>query len=241
MKKNIQEFLIYAMGPIVILAILFIFAVIYRSLDLPSFDEVVQFAKDSFATHGYWVVFLGALAEGILFLNWYIPGSVVVVMGVVFARDNGLSVFWVVNCITLGFLVTAIFNYVLGKYGWYRLLLKFGLKKTLNKTKKRVEKHGLKIIFGTYFHPNIGALTATSAGILQLPFLNFLLYSILALIAWNTLWGLIVYFSGQAILGIITYQSLFLILVAWIVVLLFKFVIMKKKAIKMPSENLNKK
>ena len=230
MKKHLKEFFKYAIIPIVILSIFAVCTTIYQYLNLPSFNEIVEFAKSSYAQYGYWVVFLGAVGEGILFANWYLPGSGVVVMSVVFAKDNGMSVFWVVNCITLGFLLTAILNYALGRYGWYKLLLKFGLKDALESAKKRTEKHGLKIIFGTYFHPNLGSLIATSAGILQLSFKKFFTYSLLALLVWNAFWGALVYYTGDFILNMVTYKSLIIILIAWVVVLLFEFVRRKRKA-----------
>lgn len=206
-----------------------ILTIIYRIFDLPSYAEITVWIKDAFAVHGYRVVFLGALAEGILFANWYLPGSVVVVMGVAFAKESGLNVFFVSSLIILGFFITTILNYAAGRYGWYKLLMKLGLANTLNQTKKKVEKHGHKIIFGTYFHPNIGALTATSAGILQLSFVRFFTYSILALIAWNTLWTFVVYYSGPAIVEIVNFKSLIIIISSWLAILLFVFIWKMKK------------
>ncbi len=230
MKKHFKEFFKYAIVPLVILSIFAVFTIIYKYLGLPSFDEIVELAKGAYAEYGYWVVFIGAVAEGILFANWYLPGSVIVVMSVVFAKENGLSVFWVINCITLGFLLTAMINYSLGRYGWYRLLLKFGMKDTLERAKQKTEKHGLKIIFGTYFHPNLGSLIATSAGILRLPVVKFFTYSLVALLAWNAFWGILVYYTGDFILNLVTYKSLIMILMAWVVVLLFEFIRRKRKA-----------
>lgn len=210
---------------------------LYRLFDLPTYGEINAWVKTFFDDHGYGVVFLGALAEGILFLNWYLPGSVVVVMGVALARETGLNAPYMVFLITLGFFITAIINYALGKYGWYRIFLKLGLKDTLEKTRRRVEKHGLKIVFGTYFHPNVGALTATSAGILQLPFFRFLAYSALALAAWNALWGIVVYFSGPAIVEIVNFNNMLIVLSSWLGIMLIVFIWKKRKLLTPAEEN----
>ncbi|PIZ70639.1 hypothetical protein COY07_06360 [Candidatus Peregrinibacteria bacterium CG_4_10_14_0_2_um_filter_43_11] len=229
MKKQTNDFLKYVIVPVVILAIFAIVAIIYHLFNLPSYAEMKEWIKDAFAIHGYSVVFLGALAEGILLANWYLPGSVVMVMGVVFAKSNGMNPILVIGLIILGFLITTVFNYALGRYGWYRLLLKFGLRDAIERTKKRVKKQGLKIIFVTYFHPNVGALTATCAGILKLPFQRFFIYSLSALISWNVLWGMVVYISGPAIVEIVNFKNLLLILLAWVVVLLFQFIRMQQR------------
>ncbi len=239
MNKNLKEFLKYASLPIILLAVFGLFIGLYHIFDLPSYTEINAWVKEIFIDHGYWVVFVGAIAEGLLFANWYLPGSVVVVMGVALARDSGLSVVWMATLITAGFFVTAVFNYALGRFGWYRLLMKLGLADTLNKTKKKVEKHGHKIIFGTYFHPNIGALTATSAGILKLSFKRFLVYSILALIAWNTLWTIVVFVSGPAIVEIVNFRNLLIIISSWLVALLGIFIWRKKRAPKLVTEEVN--
>ncbi len=241
MKKHLKEFFKYASLPIILLGFFGVLVLLYKIFDLPSYAEINAWVKVLFDEHGYSVVFLGALAEGILLANWYLPGSVVVVMGVALAQEAGLSAPLVVSLIILGFLITALFNYALGRYGWYRLLAKFGLQDTLEKIKKRVEKHGLKIIFGTYFHPNVGALTATSAGILRLPFYRFALYSVLALTVWNTFWGFIVYFSGPAIINLVSIKNLLIILSTWVVVLLAFFIWKKKKSMQPANvENASK-
>lgn len=231
MKKHAHEFIKFASVPLILLGILVVILFLYQFFDLPTYTEITTYAKEQLYLHGYWVVFIGALAEGILFFNWYIPGSVVVVMGGVFAQEIGLNIFNVVALIIFGFWLTTLFNYALGRYGWYRLLLKFGLRDAIEKTKKRVERHGLKIIFGTYFHPNVGALTATSAGILQLSFSRFVYYSTMALIAWNALWGAVAYYAGPPIVKYINYKNLILVLVVWLIIMFFQFVRSKGKVI----------
>ena len=231
MRKQTHDFIKFASVPLVLLAILLALIGLFHLFDLPDYNEIIAWAKASTFKYGYWFIFIGALAEGILFFNWYLPGSVVVVLGGVFAPQMGLSTFKVVALIIFGFWLTSILNYAMGRYGWYRLLLRFGLKGAIEKTKARVEKHGLKIIFGTYFHPNIGALTATSAGILQLSFKKFLYYSTMALVAWNTLWGTVAYYIGPPLVEQVHYKNLVVVLLIWLVILFFQFIRSKGKVV----------
>ncbi|QQG49708.1 MAG: VTT domain-containing protein [Candidatus Berkelbacteria bacterium] len=199
-----------------------LFGFIYRLLGLPEADEFISIARSYYAQYGYWVVFLAALGEGLLFINWYLPGSAVAVLGVVFARENNQSVPLVIFLIMLAFLLTAVINYLIGRYGWYRLFLRFGLKTPLENSRLRLEKKGLPIILSSYFHPNIGALTATSAGIIQANFQHFLLYSAIAYFVWGIIWGVIVYFFGPQLLALGTVQLMAVIVVGWAVYLIGK-------------------
>lgn len=224
MKKKLKEFLEYIKIPLVFLVIAILFVLLYKLLGLPSPDELVELAKNYYSRYGYWVVLFGALIEGALFVNWYLPGSIIMVLGVLFAKQNNQNIVLVIILIMLGFLTTSILNYFLGKYGWYHLFLKLGLKEPLEEIKKKVENKGLQIIFATYFHPNVGALTATSAGILKLDFKKFLLYSLIAIILWNALWAVLVYFSGPIIIKLLSQRLLIPILILWLIYLTIRYI-----------------
>ncbi len=225
-----RAFLKSALVPIILLGMFSLLVLAYAIFDLPTFDEAVAASSRYYAEHGYWVALTGALAEGTLFINWYLPGSIVVVFGVVFARENSLYAPAVVGVIMIGFMLAMILNYFLGRFGWYRLFLRLGLKEPLERIKQRLENRGSSLIFGSYFHPNVGALTATSAGILRFPVGKFLKYSAIALVLWNTLWGVAAYFAGPAILHI--FNSYFIVagLLIWIGVIALKFFYDLRKA-----------
>lgn len=217
-----QELLRVALVPMFLLVLFIVFILFYKSLGLPKKDEIIATAQQLFDTHGYWVVFIAAFLEGMLLLGWYLPGSVVIVFGVIASRNGPLNPILVVTSIVFAFFATAITNYGLGRYGWYRLFLHFGLGPPLERIKKRTKEKGLHMIWPTYFHPNLGTLTATSCGILQLPFRKFVLYSLIALIAWNTLWGVLVYFMGNLALRFLNMWLVVLVLFIWLVIRLFK-------------------
>jgi len=187
--------------PLIFLMSFLLFVVVYRFLGLPNGQELIDIAKNYYNNYGYITIFIASLIEGLLVVNWYLPGSLVIVLGVILSAGNPIRVVFMVAIITIAFLITSVINYVFGRYAWYRFLLFLGLRVPLEKMKQRVEKHGLVLIFSTYFHPNIGALTALSSGILRLPFIRFLVYSIIALILWNVFWGLVVYLVGPIILN----------------------------------------
>lgn len=226
-KQKLYHWLVV---PLVVLIFVIILTIAYRLLELPSSNELVSLAREYYAQYGYWVVLIGALVEGLLFINWYLPGSVVIVLGVIFAsQTEDLSVILVVSLIIIGFFITALINYGLGRFGWYYLFVKLGLGPSLNRMKQRVARYGLPVIFSTYFHPNVGALTATSAGILKLSFAKFALYSFLTLLAWNTLWGLIVYLVGPVVLNFLNTGVIIAVVIIWLFFGTFRFIKHRQK------------
>jgi membrane protein DedA with SNARE-associated domain len=204
-----------ALVPLSLLLFFLLFVILYRLLNLPQPDELIRLAEKYYELYGYWVVFIAALLEGLLLINWYLPGSVIIVLGVTLGRQVGLNVGVLVGLVIVAFFIDYMINYALGRYGWYRLFVRFGLKSPLQRIKRRVERHGLSVVFVTYFHPNTGALTATSCGILHLPFRAFVLHSIAATIVWNTLWGTVVYFAGPALIDLLNMWLIVPLLVIW--------------------------
>ncbi len=185
----------------IVLAVYVCLVSLYRYFGLPSPEEIIAFTTRYYETYGYWVVLVGAIAEGALLINWYLPGSIVVALGVVFAKEAGLSVLLMLSLVVLGFFLTAVLNYFLGRYGWHHVLLKFGLKAPLEQIQLKVADKGLQILLSTYIHPNFGALAATAAGILKLDFYKFALYSLASIIFWNSLWTVLFYYFGSALLN----------------------------------------
>lgn len=191
---------------------------IYRLLGLPSSPELVEIAKSYYSQHGYWVVFVGALVEGLLLAGWYLPGSLVLALGVVFAREGGLSLGLIFSVGVIGFFLASVINYALGRYGWYRLLVRFGMKQALELMRVRLVKYGLPLIFLTYWHPNVTTLVATAAGVLRLPFQRFLAYSIVALVVWNALWVYLFDKLDPAILKVLNLWLILPILLLWLAI-----------------------
>lgn len=211
--------------PILLLVAFLIFIGLYRLLGLPSPDELIKLAETYYSRHGYFVVFIAAIIEGLILVNWYFPGSVVIVLGVTLNTEANLNIYIVISLVTLAFFLDYQINYFLGRYGWYRLFLYFGLRPPLEKMTRRVQKYGLRIILMTYFHPNVGALAATSCGILLLPFRRFIAYSMLAVVFWNALWGVLVYLVGPAILELMNMWIVIVLLIAWALIAICRVVL----------------
>lgn len=176
-----------ALVPLSFLTLILIGDIIWQAVGLPNTQETIEIIKRLFTDYGYPLVFLSAFIEALLLVGLYVPGSVALVLAATLAGQGVLNIWMVILLITSGCLLAVITNYALGKYGWYHLLVRFGLKDAIERMKLRAETKGLKLIHFTYFNPNMASLSATSFGILRVNFPKFLFHSTIAFAYWNTL------------------------------------------------------
>jgi membrane protein DedA with SNARE-associated domain len=203
--KPLCDFLLMSPGelrraaafPTILIALFCLFLLLWKILRLPPPEELIRTIDSAFSTHGYWLVFISAFIEGLLLIGAQFPGSVVLVLAMMASRRGILNPLAVGTLIIAGFFVACMINYALGRFGWYRLFARLGLDHVLDRMRTRVEERGLSVVRYTYFHPNISSLTATSCGILRVPFGAFSRHSLIALVAWNIAWASAIYVLGE--------------------------------------------
>lgn len=189
---------------------------IWRMLDLPTQEELIEIARAYFERYGLIIVLASALIEGLLLVGWYYPGGLVIFLGVILAGEDETKVAAIILLVTLGLFLGYLINYFLGKYGWYRLLLAFGLKGPLENAEKRLARHGVGAVFLTCWQPNLAALTSTAAGILHFSFRTFALYSLIATFLGSAFWGTLVYLLGEAALSLPGLNFILVTIAVWI-------------------------
>jgi len=177
--------------------------IIWKVFELPPAEVIIKQINVLFDSYGLIIFFISAFIEGILFVGGYFPGVFIIFVSVISASSFPEALLRI-SISTIGLTFAHMTNYALGKYGWYRLLLKFGLKGPIEDAKIKILKRGSIAIFASYWLPSVATLTDTAAGILHMPFKKFIYSSVAASIFWNLLVGLIVYFVGEKILIVAT-------------------------------------
>jgi len=176
---------------------------IWKIFSLPNAEVITTYLNRLFNTYGLVIILVSALVEGLLLFGGYFPGVFIIFVSVVTASTFTEALLRIAIG-TIGLVLGHIANYALGRYGWYKLLVKFGLKNSIDEMQKKLVKKESFAIFASYWLPKVGALTDTAAGILRMPFRKFLSASIMASIFWNFLVGIIVYFIGERALVMVT-------------------------------------
>jgi len=169
-------------------------------------------------------------------LGQYFPGGTIIFLGVISAGQDMYKATEVVLIVAIAFFISYTLNYIVGKYGWYNLLIKFGLKNSLENAKGKLNKQGLNAVIFSYWEPNLASITATAAGVLKVPLANFLLYSFIGIVIWETFWGTLVFFMGNAALKLMGIKYVLVIFACWVSIILIKDLFFNKKVKKLEQQ-----
>lgn len=224
-----KEILKIAAVPLILLGFYLLVTLLWKTLNLPAENELIELIQSFFGRYGLWVVFTGAFIEGFLLLGQYFPGGTIIFLGVISAGSDPMRAAIIVLVVSIAFILSYTANYLIGKYGWYKLFLKFGLKTSLEKAKQKLTMHGASTVVVSYWEPNLASITATAAGVLQIPSRQFQLYSIIGVFAWNAFWGTLVFLLGANALKLIGLKYIVIIFGIWIIVVVAKHYIIEKR------------
>lgn len=228
--EKLKEILKLLSVPVILLVIYLAVAALWKIFGLPSDSAMIEIVKGYFNSYGLYVVFIGALIEGFLLLGQYFPGGFLIFLGVISAGKDVPKVVEVVAVVSLAFFISYTLNYWVGKYGWYKLLVKFGLSRSLENGRQKLLKQGLNAVIFSYWEPNLASIIATAAGVLNISLPKFSLYSAVGIVIWNTFWGTVIYLLGSAALNLIGFKYVVIIFCGWIAIILIKHYLFKKNS-----------
>jgi membrane protein DedA with SNARE-associated domain len=202
--------------PLGVLAVFGVLYAIWRVLDLPPEQTIIAIARPYLDRYGIAIVLLCAYVEGLLLIGWYFPGTLVVIFAFVAAGPDAARVAQIAVAAGSGLFAAYLTNFFAGKYGWYRLLLAFGLREPLERAQAQLTRYGLSAIITTYWQANLASCISTAAGILQLPFGRFAAISFLAEAFWISFWATLIFFLGQAALSLAGFRIILFAILIWI-------------------------
>lgn len=210
--------------PLAVLAMFGLLYAVWLALDLPPEETMAQAAKYYLDRYGVVIVLISAYLEGMLVIGWYFPGTLVIVLALIFAAPHPARFALVAATAGAGLFSAFVTNFFAGKYGWYRLLLAFGMRAPVENAQRRLTRYGLSAIFTTYWQANLASCISTAAGILQFPVSRFLVYSLVAEAIWITFWSSLIFFLGSAALSLVGFRMVLFLIMLWIAVrLIYKW------------------
>ncbi|MHB0916040.1 MAG: DedA family protein [Thermoleophilia bacterium] len=156
---------------------------------------------------GYLIVLLMTFLENAAFVGLVIPGEVTLLIAG-FISSGGvpnvtLSLPWLYVVAITGAITGDIAGYLLGRYGGYRFLLRFGRyfrfkEEHMEKTQGYFQKYGGRTVFVGRFISVVKVFAPLSAGVGKMPFGRFLLYDGLGAVVASILVLTIGYFFGES-------------------------------------------
>lgn len=204
--------------PIVLISLYVGFLIALRGT-IPTSAELIAHLSSLYERFGYEVIFIGAALEALVLVNLFVPGTVAVAFGAIFARSGEVNLTLAVLAGTSGAIFGFIIDFLLGYFGFGKLIKRLGYGSFIEKAKNQLEKYGVKTFMLGFIHPNIGSFISFAAGAIKLNFLWFLILAGLSTLAWVSFWGILVFAIGEVFLIILTkyiWILIFLVLSVWI-------------------------
>jgi len=189
--------------------------VTWQIFDLPSNEELIVITKGWLGSYGLWMLFIGAFLESVLLVGFYFPGSVLIFIGVGLAPSIADAVIAVL-VVDIAMLTGQSFNYFLGRYGWYKLLVRFGMKSGIENAQNKMLQNDVRYIAYTFWNAGLASFTSTAAGILHIGYKRFITLAIIAIVFWNTLWGILVYSLGEKALTLVEFRTILFFIFIWV-------------------------
>ena len=238
---KIKEYLKLPYIPLSLIVTYLLIILVWNLLSLPNGEELVKIITDFFNTYGLLLVFVGSLIEGFFLLGQYFPGGLIIFLGAISAGNNGWRATQVVTIVMIAFFIAYALNYLLGYYGWYKLFVKFGLKKPLDNAREKLKTNELRAILLSYWEPNLASIMATAAGTLKMDLKKFLLYSAIGILIWETFWGLLVFCLGTKALALMGIKYVVVIFLIWVILIILSQVIKNRSKNKRWNKTKTKK
>lgn len=198
------------------LLIVLSFYVLLRAFDFPTETELIPIARTYFEKYGLVTVFIGALGEGIFLFGLYFPGTFVILLGVLLAAGDIARLFSLWLVIVAGLTLSYSIDFLLGRYGWYRLFVSFGLRDALDRSREKLASRGLSAVLTSFWQINIAALIATAAGILRFRYPSFIICAAGAAGLWMAFWMTVITALGPSAMALVNLRFILAVLILWI-------------------------
>jgi membrane protein DedA with SNARE-associated domain len=165
------------------------------SLELIPLEKLEEIAH----IYGYWAVLLGIMLEN---LGIPLPGESIVLVGGFLAGRGDLGFWQVLACVISGAVVGNTFGYWAGVYGGWPLVLRVSRwfridEEKLLDVKQRFSNNAARAVFFGRFVTLLRIFAGPLAGIVEMPFAQFMLYNVLGAVVWASAIVTGAYFAGQ--------------------------------------------
>lgn len=202
--------------------IVYILFVVFARGYLPTGEELVETFAALYAKYGYEIVFGAAVLESLVLVNFFTPGIVAMALGAIFARNGEIELTLVVVLASVGAIIGYSIDFLLGYFGLGDILKRIGYGKFFTAAKKQLDRLGNRGLILGFIHPTSGSFLSLAAGFSGMSVVNFWGLALASVIFWTSLWGLLFYFTGEALLLILTRYSLLVVLVVVALIILSK-------------------
>lgn len=167
------------------------------SFEFLSLETIQEIARQ----YGYWAVFLGIALEN---LGIPIPGETITLVGGFLAGSGELNYWIVLASAIAGAVLGASGGYWIGRLGGWPLLLRVGrffriTEEQLTDVKTQFTENAARAVFFGRFVAFLRILASPMAGIIEMPFPQFMIYNLAGGTVWASVMVTLSFFLGRLI------------------------------------------
>lgn len=215
------QFLASVVIPFALIIAYLIFYIFLRGA-LPTTEEIIKHFTTLYSRFGYEIIFISAILEALVLVNFVVPGLIAMAMGAIFARTGHIDLTLVIITAALGLLLGYMIDFLLGRLGFGRIMRKLGWGWVLNKAQIELNKFGTGSLIVGFAYPAVASFLSLAAGATGMRLVNFFILAFLSCAFWVPLWGIIIYALGEIFLTIITRYSLLVVAIVAASLFLFR-------------------
>lgn len=196
-----------------------------------TFEKIYQLLETFLRDYGYWVIFFGILLESIIYVGIVIPGTLIAVLAGFYAQQGAFSLPIAIILTIIGAIIGDNISYLVGKYGWNRIIKSTRLFRWFKRLNKVIDKGIWKYMLIYHYSANVRVFFPTVAGALKVPFKTWIIFDSIGVIIWGLTMNLLGYFIGyrvgriEKILNIESKVGLVIlaIFIVWIGITIYSF------------------
>ncbi len=213
-RKNLQTVL-FSHDLLIPVALFVSYAVAFFIIrgSVPTGQELINDFSSIYARFGYYIIFISALLEALVVLNFFVPGLLGMSMGALFARTGHTQLSLVILTASLGLIIGYNIDFLLGRFGFSKVIRKIGYGRLIDIAHQKLTAYKNRSLLIGFIYPNIAAFLSFVAGTTKHSFTVFFLLSIIGTLFWVSLWAALIYLSGDIFLKLFTNYFYILIIV----------------------------
>jgi membrane protein DedA with SNARE-associated domain len=151
--------------------------------------------------YGYLAVFVGILLEN---LGVPLPGETITIVGGFLAGSGELNYWFVLGTAAMGAFIGGIGGYFVGSYGGWQAILAvakiFRIQELqLEEIKTKFSDNAVRAVFFGRFIPLIRIFSSPMAGVVEMPFGNFLAVNLAGAVTWASVMTTLAFFVGRIV------------------------------------------
>ena len=144
-----------------------------------------------FRDYGYYVVFLGILAENSMFLGLLVPGSIILILAGLSAENGSINIWLVIAVAVAGAVVGDTMSYLTGRLGWRRSFERGSVGGMIERIRVQMEKDHRWIILAYHFAGYSRAVGPLAAGLFKIPYRRWAPLDYIGATAWVIVFSMV--------------------------------------------------